>query len=231
MKKPIIGIVAKSSKFSDMWTYTEIVDDIRMRLIENNALIIGILPTDRKTHFKKDDDVAKETLSNIEIEDLELILKTVDGVVLEGGLTSNKYEEEIARICLEKDIPILGICSGFNNLARALGGSVFEKFTDTHKKYGHDFAHEVTIDKSSRLYKILKQEKLTVNSIHTFLGTPQTIKNCKITAICEEDNTVEAFEVEDKKFAMGIKWHPEIMKDMDNIFKTFVEACGENNEI
>ena len=51
-------------------------------------------------------------------------------------------------------------------------------------------------------------------------------KFAKITSY-SEDGLVESFEVESKKFVMGVKWHPELMLDEDanNIFKAFVEAC------
>lgn len=51
-----------------------------------------------------------------------------------------------------------------------------------------------------------------------------SIKNCRATAICSIDNTVEAIEIEEQKFAIGIKWHPELMPEMNNIFKEFVEV-------
>ena len=57
--------------------------------------------------------------------------------------------------------------------------------------------------------------------------------NCNIVGICPIDNTVEAIEVPNKKFAIGIKWHPELMQDednMNNIFKTFIESCYNNKK-
>lgn len=41
------------------------------------------------------------------------------------------------------------------------------------------------------------------------------------------DWLVEGFELENKKFVLGLKWHPELMLDdnTDNIFKCFIEAC------
>ena len=33
---------------------------------------------------------------------------------------------EIAKYCYENDVPILGICAGQNNIARALGGTTYK---------------------------------------------------------------------------------------------------------
>ena len=124
MEKPFIGIVSKPIEVTDMWHYMSIVDDIRCVLVKNGALVCSLLPSKSGIDFKLDEEIDSYNLSTEEIEDLEEVIKKLDGVVLEGGLVSNKYEEEVARICIRNDVPILGICSGFNNLVRALGGRV-----------------------------------------------------------------------------------------------------------
>lgn len=43
-----------------------------------------------------------------------------------------------------------------------------------------------------------------------------------------EDGLVESFEIENKKFVMGIKWHPELLhqeKYVNKLFKSFIESC------
>lgn len=227
MKKPIIGIVSKPYMECDMWHYLDIVDDIRYVLIKNNALVVGLLPTDRNIHFKLDEEVDSYKLSKEEKNDLEAIIEKLDGVILEGGLVSNQYEEEIAKICIEKDIPIIGICSGFNNLVRAIGGKVHIDGSTFHNQFGKRIAHEVNIEKNSKLFKIMKKEKLIVNSIHTCITTEKEIKKYKVVATCSIDNTVEAFELENKRFVMGIKWHPELMESMNPIFEAFVKECSK----
>lgn len=230
MKKPVIGIVAKNVVDKDMWHYLEIVDEIRYKLIQNGALVIGILPTDKKLEFKDDEELDQEQLSNQEKQDLESILNRLDGVILEGGLVSNQYEEEVVKICVEKDIPLLGICSGFNNIIRALGGTVHIDSNLFHNQYGSKIAHEVEIVKDSKLYDILQSEKAIVNSIHTCICNKEEIKEYRVVATCPVDHTVEAVELEDKRFIMGIKWHPELMDNMNIIFKKFIEECSQELE-
>lgn len=154
MIKPVIGIVGKPSMETDMWHYMEIVDDIRYVLIKNGALVVGVLPSDRKINFKIDEELDNYDMSEIEIKDLENIVERLDGIVLQGGLVSNQYEEEIAKICIKKDIPILGICSGFNNLIRALGGKVHIDDNIFHNQFGCKAAHDVNVLEDSRLFNI-----------------------------------------------------------------------------
>ena len=45
-------------------------------------------------------------------------------IVLDSGITICDYEQEIAKYCIEKNIPLLGICCGCINMALATGGSI-----------------------------------------------------------------------------------------------------------
>lgn len=72
---------------------------------------------------------------------------------------------------------------------------------------------------------------MIVNSIHTCIAKEDEIKEYKVVAKCPTDNTVEAIELENKRFVMGIKWHPELMEDMNPIFEEFVKECSKNYEV
>ena len=46
------------------------------------------------------------------------------------------------------------------------------------------------------------------------------------------DGLVEAVEVMDARFALGVQWHPECLPDsipMQRLFKAFVGACRPQN--
>ena len=66
---------------------------------------------------------------------------------------------------------------------------------------------------------ILADNEVYVNSIHhqaiKDLGT-----NCIISAK-SLDGIIEGIEMPNKKFVMGLQWHPEMIK----IFHAFVESC------
>ena len=141
---------------------------------------------------------------------------------------SAKFEVEIAKIAIEKDIPIIGICGGFNNILRAVGGDVKEDVTGSHDYFDKEYRHEDTLVEDSKLYKIIGKKDLQVNSLHFMIATEEMVKPyAKVTAY-SYDGLVEAFEIPDKKFVMGFKWHPELMIEEEyvhNIFKEFVDSC------
>lgn len=240
---PVIGLVAKVSEEHDAWHYHLIVDELRRVILDSGGIPRGILSPQLHSDFQYVDEADYSTLSPLSYNILRTELSAVDGVILQGGMTSNCYERQAAEICLDSDIPILGICSGFNNLVRALGGDVRsidpdEAYLARHKQiilkapdYQHfklrPAAHPVSISTDSLLFEILGKNEVMVNSSHTYVAFSSDIRKSRIAAVCPEDKTVEAFEVANQTFAMGIKWHPEMMPEMKPLFDHFIDACRE----
>lgn len=229
MKKPIIGIVNKPVEKHEMdfWNRMDICDEFRYLVLQNGGLPISLLSPEITFKFNDNDICDPKVLSDEELNDIDTMVKLCDGVILQGGLASCNYEIEIAKKCIDYDIPVIGICAGFNNILRALGTDVIEDKTNSHNFYKMDYRHNITINKDSMLYKFINKDVLNVNSIHSMIAPAENVKDfAKITSF-SDDGLVESFEVENKKFVMGIKWHPELMLDEDciNIFKNFVNAC------
>ena len=82
------------------------------------------------------------------------------------------------------------------------------------------------IKKDSTLYKILGKEELMVNSFHNY---HVSIDNQYIVTANSEDGYIEGIELPNKKFHMGIQWHPEISYEFDEdskkIINYFIEVC------
>ena len=99
-------------------------------------------------------------------------------------------------------------------------------------KYGmtfKSFLHHIRIEKDSRLFEFIGSQDYGVNSFHTMIADEERVKPfAKITAR-SDDGLIECYEVPDKKFAMGIKWHPELMEEeyTDRLFEAFIRACEE----
>lgn len=229
MKKAIIGIVSKNITVEEFynWSWQRISDAVRYSINKNGGLVLGILPQTQRKDFNQVDESENSKLSKQEIEDLRVLLKMCDGIVLQGGISSHNYEEYIANYCYDKDIPLLGICAGYNNIIRGLGGKA-ELITNTqvHDRPDLKYAHNCIIkDKESLFYNIVKQEKFAVNSVHTYIGT-KIPKKLSIVAY-SDDGQVEVVEAKDKKFLIGVKFHPELLVDeedkFNDIFKTLIE--------
>jgi putative glutamine amidotransferase len=181
------------------------------------------------------------------------LVRDLDGIVLAGGFDCDPrlYGEEqhptvetmddrrqqndiaLARAARERGIPTLGICLGLQVMNVAAGGSLYQ---DVGSQYDTTIVHEsdpsarlrhdVTIEKGTRLSKILAARELNVNSSHH-----QAIRNVgeglNVTAKAP-DGIVEGLEDPRHPFYLGVQWHPEDMPGEGSaaaLFGAFVEAA------
>ncbi len=80
MKKVIIGIVAKNNFENSIRPNTFIRSELKQAIFDNNAIAIGILPTNVKKVFANNSDYI--SLSQKEKEDLITQLNLCDGIIL-----------------------------------------------------------------------------------------------------------------------------------------------------
>lgn len=217
----IVGLVAKPANDSkSMWTKQKLTDDFRKLIVKNNAVVIGILPT----NINYDD-----TMTDSERENFHKILNMCDGFILQGGWQTGKHEIYVAKYAIENDIPLLGTCCGLNNMLFSQGDTVQPERDESHNVYDKNYRHDIILEETSKLYKLLGNNKIVgVNSIHNVMIKDSDVNHFNIVAH-DLNGFVEAVELKNKKFCLGLKWHPEIMEEdiMQNIFKEFVEACDE----
>ena len=230
MKRPIIGIIGKVQPQygEDIWHRIDEVDEIRYLIVKNGGTAIMLLPTEITLKFNDNDIEYNTVLSDEEKKELYRQIDLCDGFILQGGLYSANYEIEMAKKIIELDKPLIGICAGFNNILRAIGTDVIEDKTKSHDIYDKEYRHEISIIKGTKLFDLVKKEKYNVNSIHSMIAPKGNVeKYARISAI-SYDNLVESFELDNKKFVMGIKWHPELMLEdefSDKLFKKFISKC------
>lgn len=226
MNKPIIGIASKHyATYKTNKIDTFVRDEVKQAIFDNGGIAIGILPTEAQINYSADE--WKENLLTEEKENLIAQIKLCDGIILQGGIETDNYEIIIAKYCYDNDIPILGICAGQNNIARALGGTTYKiSNPEKHNKSLDEYVHNIKIDKNSKFYNIVKATKMRVNSRHkrTIKDSPMLDK----VAFCE-DGYPDVIESKNKKFYIGIRFHPESLykKDekMNNIFNEFINVC------
>lgn len=225
--KPLIGIVSKEVDihFND-WTVNSTSNEIRYALTKNNARAIGILPPHKKHHIQSIQEPFD--LSQDDINMLEETLSLCNGIILQGGLSAFRYEEYIARYARRNNIPLLGICAGFNVMVISAGGQV-TLLDKNHKHQAPElkYAHTVQIDKDSLFYDIVKTTSLRVNSIHNYTATDvQGYKSVGITP----DKLIEVIEDRNCRFNIGVHFHPELLieedKKMNMIFQSFIDAAS-----
>ena len=193
-------------------------------------------------------------------ENLRQTLELVDGMIFSGGhdIAPIRYGEEphqkLQEICPERDefdfllyrlakehsLPILGICRGFQLMNVSEGGKLYQdlslKNTESLKhSQGHGPSiptHTVKVEPGSKFYKILGKEEIRVNSFH-HQAVKSTSENVAISGKAL-DNVVEAIELKNYPFGLGVQFHPEMLQakeeDMKKIFAALVSAAKEYRE-
>ena len=131
----------------------------------------------------------------------------------------DEYELELARLAMERDVPLFAICRGIQVLNVARGGTLIQDIpTEAANALNHDvreprfaIAHEAWITPGSRL-DLLMRERLEsdvapVNSRHH-----QAVKDLGaglVATATAPDGVIEAIEDPAQRFCVGVQWHPE----------------------
>lgn len=181
-------------------------------------------------------------------------LELIDGLVVTGGafdvdpalfgagerhptvITKDRrtaFELAVTRGAIEKDLPVLGICGGQQLLHVVLGGQLIQHIPDeVPEALAHEQpnprdepGHSVAVKSGTLLHRIVGCDRLDVNSAHhqAAKGEPEGIR---INAVAP-DGVIEGIEATDRKFCLGVQWHPEygVSSGDAAIFKAFIQAA------
>ena len=171
------------------------------------------------------------------VSDPDELLDRLDGLILAGGadidpgsygaprdpLTGRTYPErdacEIAlvRRALERDIPLLGICRGMQLMNVATGGTLHQHLPDhvgheEHRRAVGTFEgtdHDVRLEPGSLAARAAAEELHPTKS-HHHQGVDRLGEGLVVSGWSVLDDLPEAIEVPDRRFALGVQWHPEV---------------------
>ena len=150
------------------------------------------------------------------------------------------------------DLPLMGICRGMQMVNVCLGGTLYRDLGDQfpgavrpgvndqvgelpklvhwqEKPYSEP-THPVFIKENSKLGKLLGVKEIMVNSMH-HQGVCDLSTRVDAVAYAP-DGLVEAIEVRDRKFMIGVQWHPEFFTGrhrMECVFDALIEAASQSH--
>jgi putative glutamine amidotransferase len=184
---------------------------------------------------------------------VEETLDVLDGLVLSGGndLEPSAYGAEphpktngtnpardagelaLLTAALARDLPVLAVCRGFEVLNVARGGDLVQHLPDAvgHEEHravlGQFSDHDVRVDESSQLGALIGPELTDVKSHHhQALGR---LGDGLREVAWAADGTVEAIEDPERRFAVGVLWHPEAGEDQ-RLFEALVAEARAYRE-
>jgi putative glutamine amidotransferase len=179
-------------------------------------------------------------------EAVEETLDVLDGIVFSGGIDIDpaRYGAErhtatdpaqahrdagelaLLEAALERDLPTLAICRGFQLLNVLRGGDLVQHLPEEVGHDGHRLTlgvfseHAVDVKEGTRLEAILGPRHDSVRSSH-HQGVARVGAGLVESAYAE-DGSLEGVEDPSKRFTLGVLWHPEMEEDDKRLFAALV---------
>jgi putative glutamine amidotransferase len=126
----------------------------------------------------------------------------------------DRREAALIAEALERDLPILAICRGMQILNVQHGGTLLQRFetVQRHRELPKDKslnAHSIEIMPGRELARIAGPElRREVNSRH-HQSIARVGEGLVVSARDPRDGVIEAIERADRRFVVGVQWHPE----------------------
>lgn len=187
--------------------------------------------------------------------EIAALLARVDGVVLTGGddfhapalglgpthqaaeatpLAKQAFDLALTRAALELDVPVLGICFGMQCLGLAGGATLWQDLPSQRPgrvAHSDSARHSVRAREGTKLAEVVGLGPVTTVSRHH--QALRTVPPPWIVSAVDDEGLVEAIERPDRRFAVGVQWHPEITQDdpdadapHDSLLRAVVAAAG-----
>ncbi|HEY7257301.1 MAG TPA: gamma-glutamyl-gamma-aminobutyrate hydrolase family protein [Solirubrobacterales bacterium] len=141
----------------------------------------------------------------------------------------DSFELALARRALARDLPLLGICRGMQILNVARGGTLCQHVPELvgherHREVPGTFGgHEVRLEPGSLAAEAAGAERIGVKS-HHHQGVDEVGEGLVVSGHSVDDDLIEAIELPDRRFALGVIWHPEEDVD-DRVIGSLVAAA------
>jgi putative glutamine amidotransferase len=246
MGKPVVGVIGSAHSINDRHN-VQIVGQRNLRAV---AEVAGALPL----MFAGTPDIT----------DIDALLGAVDGILLTGARANvhptrfgiepdprhEPYDPDrdamaltLIEACVERGVPLFGICRGLQEMNVAFGGSLHPEIRDLPGRMNHRmprlangdphpdpnvvFAdrHEVRLAPDGVFAKLCGCESIRVNSLHG-QGILEPGKRIVVEGVAE-DGTIEAIRVADApSFALGVQWHAEYDPQLNPINRALFKAFG-----
>src|SRR6202045_4845965 len=246
MRRPVVGVIGNAYRIENRFA-TQMVGERNLRAV---AEVAGALPL----MFAGTPDIT----------DIGALLDTVDGVVLTGARANvhparfrtqpdprhepyDLHRDDLAlafsEACVDRGIPLFGICRGLQEMNVAFGGSLHPEIRELPGRMNHRMPRlpngeidpdlevlfadrpDVRLKPGGAFAKLLGAETIRVNSLHG-QGILEPGKRIVVEGVAE-DGTIEAIAIaEAPGFALGVQWHAEHEATRNPINRTLFAAFG-----
>ncbi|HTP23737.1 MAG TPA: gamma-glutamyl-gamma-aminobutyrate hydrolase family protein [Solirubrobacteraceae bacterium] len=233
--RPVIGICAVRERAR--WAFwkqdAHLVADSYVAPVQRGGGVAVLLPVDARAPLE--------------------LLDRIDGLMLIGGAdldpasygaqpdpatestypARDQFELAMARAAIERDMPVLAICRGMQILNVAFGGTLEQNLVASDGSHPHRRVvgtfegneHTVTLTPGS-LAAGAVGEHAHIARCHHHQAVDDLGDGLVVTGRADSDGVIEAIELADHTWVLGVQWHPEA-DDRSRLFAALIEAAHE----
>ena len=247
MKRPVVGIIGSMHLVENRFA-AQRVGERNMRAVKD---VVGALPV--------------MFAGSPEITDIDALLDVVSGVLLTGARANvhptrfgvephasyEPYDEprdelalELVKACVERGVPLLGVCRGFQEMAVTYGSTLHPEIRELPGRMNHRMPrlpngeihpdqaviygdrHDIHLTPDGVFARIFGSDTVRVNSLHG-QGILEPGQRVIVEGVAD-DGTIEAIRIADATgFALGAQWHAEYGPQSNPVNRALFEAFGE----
>ena len=191
------------------------------------------------------------------VADPDELLHRLDGLIVSGGVDvdpasydaephpetkgctpdRDAFEIALVRRAAELDMPVLGICRGMQVLNVAFGGTLIQHLPETlghedHRRVPGNFDeadHDVRLVPES-LAAAAAGELLHTTKSHHHQGVDDVGEGLIVTGTSVIDELAEAIELPERRFVLGVQWHPEA-DERSGVIGALVQAAAQYRDV
>ena len=177
-------------------------------------------------------------------DETDKLLDNFDGIFLSGGRANvepHHYGAEpfppdemidpdrdntvlpIIRKCIERKMPLFGVCRGIQEMNVAMGGTLYYRVNEVPGKKDHRMPrgdnisqeeifkkrHVLTLSPGGLFQSLVQLDEVSVNSLHG-QAINRVAEVYQIEATTVEDTVIEGIRLKnDETFTVGVQWHAE----------------------